>query len=177
MAKRFVENNVMRAISIICLLSVCISLSAQQQECKCCTEEFRQFDFWIGSWEVFDSTDALLGRNVIAVIQDSCVLRENWTSARSPYTGTSYNFYDPASETWSQTWIDNQGGSLQLKGGLVESTMQLLSSPSKDGQGRMVVNRITWTPLPDGTVRQQWDTKADEGAWTTLFDGIYKRAD
>ena len=175
MSKRFVENTAMRAISVICLLPICISLAAQQSDCKCCADEFRQFDFWVGSWEVYDSTEALLGTNIIDVIQDSCVLRENWTSARSAYTGTSYNFYDQASGTWIQTWIDNQGGSLQLQGGMVRSGMRMSSSPSRDDRGRNVINRITWTPLPDGTVRQHWQTKADDGPWTTLFDGIYKR--
>jgi hypothetical protein len=38
------------------------------------------------------------------------------------------------------------------------------------------LNRITWTPNPDGTVRQRWDQSTDSGAtWTTVFDGLYAR--
>lgn len=175
---RFALNTAMRAISILLILTFTITSNvyAQQSGCKCCTDEFRQFDFWVGSWIVYDSANAPLGTNVIDIIQDSCVLRENWKSARSPYTGTSYNFYNPATGSWTQSWVDNQGGSLLLRGGLVGSAMQMSSEPVEDNQGRMVVNRITWAPRPDGTVRQHWESSVDNGPWSTLFDGIYKRS-
>ena len=56
-----------------------------------------------------------------------------------------------------------------------------------DSQGRMVlsdatdsgsapIQRITWTPLPNGRVRQLWETSTDHGVtWTTAFDGLYGR--
>ena len=35
----------------------------------------------------------------------------------------------------------------------------------------------TWTPNPDGTVRQHWEISSDAGkSWTTAFDGLYRRA-
>ena len=38
------------------------------------------------------------------------------------------------------------------------------------------LHRITWTPLPDGSVRQHWEASQDAGAnWRTLFDGLYRR--
>ena len=38
------------------------------------------------------------------------------------------------------------------------------------------LNRITWTPNQDGTVRQHWENSRDEGAtWQTVFDGLYTR--
>ena len=38
------------------------------------------------------------------------------------------------------------------------------------------VQRITWTPLDDGRVRQHWEATTDGGkAWSTVFDGYYAR--
>jgi hypothetical protein len=39
-----------------------------------------------------------------------------------------------------------------------------------------VVQRITWTRLEDGRVRQLWESTADGGkTWTIAFDGYYRR--
>ena len=49
--------------------------------------------------------------------------------------------------------------------------------PPTEQAARGVRHRITWTPRPDGTVRQHWQTSLDGGAtWTTAFDGAYRRA-
>jgi hypothetical protein len=37
-----------------------------------------------------------------------------------------------------------------------------------------VVNRITWSPLDGGKVRQLWETSKDKGVtWQTTYDGLY----
>jgi len=39
-----------------------------------------------------------------------------------------------------------------------------------------VVNRITWTPNDDGSVRQLWEVlNVTENKWTIAFDGLYKK--
>jgi hypothetical protein len=38
-------------------------------------------------------------------------------------------------------------------------------------------SRITWTPLPDGRVRQLWEVSSDGGSsWAVSFDGYYERS-
>jgi hypothetical protein len=38
------------------------------------------------------------------------------------------------------------------------------------------VQRISWTRLEDGRVRQLWEATTDGGkTWTIAFDGLYKR--
>ena len=34
-------------------------------------------------------------------------------------------------------------------------------------------NRITWSRLEGGRVRQVWEQTADGKTWTVVFDGIY----
>ena len=42
--------------------------------------------------------------------------------------------------------------------------------------GAPVVQRISWTPEPDGRVRQMWQQSRDGGkTWTVAFDGWYRR--
>ena len=44
-------------------------------------------------------------------------------------------------------------------------------------RGTVKAFRGTWTPNPDGSVRQHFEISADDGAtWTTWFDGKYVRA-
>ncbi len=39
-------------------------------------------------------------------------------------------------------------------------------------------NRMTWTPLDNGYVRQHWEVTSDGGTtWSTAFDGEYHPAD
>ena len=154
---------------------ITFSAAAQTTPCPCCGPEYRRFDFWLGEWNVYTG-DTLAGTNRITLTQDSCLLREEWTSARSGYTGTSYNFYAAREKGWHQTWVDNQGGFLLLDGNFENGKMVLKSQPAPDRQGRMVINRVSWTPQENGTIRQHWEVSSDEGnSWRTVFDGRYKK--
>lgn len=166
-----------KSILLLGLLVVGLGLQAQEETkpCPCCTEAHRAFDFWEGSWEVYDANEKFLGGNEIISLQGQCILQENWTSGAGKYTGTSYNFYDSGNDEWNQIWIDNQGGHLKLKGNLEGNSMVMRSEVLPTGEGNTVLNQITWTPDNDGNVRQVWEISEDEGAtWKVVFDGIYK---
>jgi hypothetical protein len=43
--------------------------------------------------------------------------------------------------------------------------------------GTRQLEKITWTPNKDGTVRQVWLSSRDQGMrWASVFDGTYRRA-
>ena len=168
-------KTIIQAIIFSLFLGLCYPISLIAQSCPCCSEAFRQFDFWLGDWETYQNKN-LAGTNNIVLLQDSCVIQENWKSAKSNYTGTSYNFYDPITKKWHQTWVDNQGGYLLLNGTLINGSMILKSDPTKDVQGNVIINKVTWTPNADGTVRQLWEVSKDkEKTWNTVFDGLYRK--
>jgi hypothetical protein len=51
----------------------------------------------------------------------------------------------------------------------------VLSGEGKGTKGT-VINRITWTQLPEGKVKQQWETSTDTGtSWKTAFIGTYEK--
>jgi len=115
----------------------------------------------------------IAGHNRIELILDGRALQENWTG-NGGFTGTSLNLYDAAAKTWRQFWIDRAGGVLQLSGGLVDGSMVLEGSSTEDGT--TTIDRITWTPNADGSVRQFWEqSKDNRRTWTAAFDEFVSR--
>ena len=143
----------------------------------CNAAEHRQFDFWLGRWEVFTADGKKAGDNVIEAIDGGCALIERWRGGGG-FSGTSLNSWDGAAKQWRQHWIDSQGGLLRLAGRLDGQRMVLEGAePHPDKPGITRAQRIAWTPLPDGAVRQLWEQSDDQGvSWTVVFDGRYVRA-
>lgn len=164
----------MRTITIACGLLAAAQAAGQAPAPPakpCSAPEYRQFDFWLGDWDVENAAvPGRISRNRISSTNGGCTLLEQYT-APSGYAGSSLNFYDAARGVWHQTWIDNQGQPLYLEGGLQDGAMVLATTG--DAVDRQ---RITWTPLPDGRVRQHWEATQDGGrSWTTVFDGYYSK--
>ncbi len=146
----------------------------------CAAPEHRQFDFWLGEWDVFGPQDKVVGHSRIESILNGCVIAEHWTSGGNPPgagDGKSFNAYNAQTRQWEQFWVDAQGGRLILAGGLRNGAMVLEGTqPLADTKtGKHQRERITWTPLPDGSVRQLWESSVDDGgSWTVAFDGNYR---
>jgi hypothetical protein len=85
------------------------------------------------------------------------------------------NIYDAPRKRWHQTWVDDSGTLLILEGQLVGGKM-VLEGQTTGSDGLVVHQRITWTPNPDGSVRQLWESTDAKGAWSIAFDGEYTRA-
>jgi hypothetical protein len=143
--------------------------------CACCGEEYKQFDFWIGDWVVYANAE-MIGFNKITKIESDCVLRENWKSVVSSHSGTSYNFFDQNSKKWKHVWIGSDGKTLEVAGNYKDHKMTMVGTESSDDKGNSILNRITWTANPDGTVRQVWEQSRDGGqSYSVQFDGLYRR--
>jgi hypothetical protein len=141
--------------------------------------EAHQFDFWIGSWDVFLPDGRHVGTNRIDALFGGRVLAESWSGA-GDVLGRSLNSWDAARARWHQTWMDSGGSTLLLNGGLRGTAMVLEgTAPSEQAPGRTDRHRITWTPDPhNGEVRQLWEVSDDDGrTWTISFDGRYRRRD
>jgi hypothetical protein len=137
----------------------------------CSANEHRQFDFWVGEWDVYLPSGKKAGENRIAPIAGGCALLEEW-SGDGGFTGKSLNIYDANDGQWHQTWVDSSGALLMLAGGIQRKSMIMTSAPEAKGD----LQRISWSPAPDMSVRQLWESSADGGrSWTTVFDGRYVR--
>ena len=135
----------------------------------CQSAEHRQFDFWLGEWEVFLPGGKKAGDSRIESIAAGCALLENW-SGNGGFSGKSLNSYDSEDKRWHQSWVDSSGSRLELVGSYADKRMVLSSAPGS------TVQRIAWSVNDDGSVRQLWESSSDEGkTWAVQFDGKYVR--
>lgn len=159
---------------VVLLLAMPFAFAAGQRAPACTGDEHRQFDYWLGDWNVFNAEGKKIGENRITSEQDGCVLHEHWVDMRGG-TGESFNIYDRRRGVWHQTWVAASGNLLLLEGGLQNGTM-VLSGEQVMPDGKIVHNRISWIAQDDGSVHQVWDQSLDGGeTWSTEFLGIYRR--
>ncbi len=142
------------------------------------TVENRQFDFWIGEWNVVVSgTEApQVGSSKIELILNQCVVLENWTSARSPYAGKSFNIYNTDLKRWEQFWVDNIGGTIFFHGNLQNGVMDYWMDDVRQPDGKMLRRHLQFFKLDADTVRQFSQGSNDGGkTWSAEYDFTYRR--
>lgn len=162
--------------SLISIPAITVAQSREDKRPDCSASEYRQFDFWIGAWEVFDTTGAKIGSNTIVPILKGCVLRESWLDTDGN-AGESYSAYDRIPGSWHQTWVDERGDVWKIDGGLRGSSMEMTRrAPSLRVPGLELQYRWSWIPVDSQSVRQIEYVSRDSGrTWTTAFNGLYKR--
>jgi hypothetical protein len=154
----------------------------------CTGPQHRQFDFWVGEWDVVpnpDTTPPQQGgptprepaRSVIEKTQGGCVILETWDD-RQGGTGQSFNIYDRVSLQWHQVWVSNTGDLHFYHGGLQNGRMVYMGEvplgPGARVQGRRTV-RLTFEALGPDKVRQFSESLNADGTWSTSYDLIYTR--
>jgi hypothetical protein len=171
----------MRVLLLLCAALCAASEPLMSADDPCARAEARQFDFWLGDWDVVappgaPNAGALLGRNRIERVANGCGLAEHWRGA-SGFDGTSLNAWDPAQRVWRQFWVGRDGVVLRLEGGLDGGDM-LLQGTLPGADGRPQRQRIRWSPRAGGGLTQHWEISDDDGAtWQTSFLGVYRRRD
>ena len=139
-------------------------------------EQFSEFDFWVGKWDVHVASGAVAGHNEITREQRSCVLIENWTSATGG-GGMSINYVDKIAGEWVQVWNDASGGQINIRGGMTEEGMLLTGTIHDVASAQTKPFRGLWTSLEDGRVRQYFEQSDDDGeTWVPWFEGFYTRS-
>lgn len=136
------------------------------------TPEYRQFDFWVGEWAPQNKAGNTVGSSSIQLILGDCVIFENWNTTLQ--SGKSFSIYDSTDHKWHQSWVTDHGVRTEYEGGLVDGKMVLVAKTAAGGKETM--QRMTYSRLPNGDVRQYGDTSADGGkTWTPSFDFTYVR--
>jgi len=137
--------------------------------------ELRQFDFWVGTWDVYSPSGQKVGTNRIEKLERGYLLLENWASVGNS-TGKSMNYYDASEKKWKQLWVDAGGDIIKTAGRFERGAMRLRGEHIfKTGKKRPF--KLTFTPNADGSVRQLCEESTDGGkTFKTWFDGKYVRA-
>ncbi len=140
----------------------------------CAGAPYRAFDFWIGQWTLTNPGGASGGSNTITVEAGGCAIFEDYVNPQANLTpGRSISFYNPVTDRWYQTYVDNGGNIARLAStswaaGAIVTESELLA-PS-------VYRRVTWTLLGNGTVRQFSEYTLNGGSsFTTEYDLTYTR--
>jgi Tetratricopeptide repeat len=140
----------------------------------CTTPEYRQFDFWIGDWDVQVQGQSA-GHNLVTLEQEGCLLVEHWKASTGGQTGTSFNYYDVRDKKWHQLYLDNSGNAgafPAMAGALVAGKMVLITDTAVSP-----VSRWTWYVVSPGKVRQMGEQSTDgQKTWNTTWDSVYVKA-
>lgn len=176
-----------RVLAVLLAVGVTIPASSQDADDEAevsrpatpsCTTDaapYRDFDFWIGDWDVFDpDTGRKIGENRITRREQGCLIVEHWESVGGG-TGMSMNFYDPLQGAWRQVW-QSSAGFIDYSGGLDdEGRMVLEGTIHYNAAGNAQPFRGRWTPRDNGTVLQEfWQQSPESGDWSVWFVGEYR---
>ena len=164
------------------LLSLLAGLAAAQAAAPpppppaCTAAEHRQFDFWVGRWDVYPTgTGRLVAHSLIERLYNDCVIRENWMPLRGG-GGSSLNAWRPAERIWRQTWTDSANNWVEFTGG-IEGEAMVLTARASGANGAEMLSRMTYTRGAGGSVRQVGAQSADGGTtWTPQYDFTYRPA-
>jgi hypothetical protein len=145
---------------------------------SCTAAEHRQFDFWVGRWDVYPKKmpQKLVAHSFVEKLYSGCAIRENWMPIVAGRDGGSLNSYRPVEGVWRQMWADTSGAWVEFTGKWNGAAMVLEGTwPQPDHPKQRT--RMTYKPLPDGSVEQSGESSDDEGkTWQPSFDLIYRPA-
>ena len=175
----------MTAARTLATLAACLSIaaSALAQAASapatqgCASPESRQFDFWVGKWDVYPAAkpDHATASSLIEKLYAGCAIRENWMPKQGN-EGGSLNSYVSEDQQWHQTWVDATGSRAEFSGGWNGKAMVLEGVWPQPGHPKQRT-RMTYTPHADGSVEQAGASSDDDGkTWQPSFDLIYRPA-
>jgi hypothetical protein len=156
---------------------VALAKQVQHNAAPCDDIQFKQFDFWIGDWDVASAADGVhRGASHISKEMSGCVVWENWTSAGSPYFGKSYNTWNPNLKRWEQYWVDTSAGVMFFHGELKDKVMDYWTDDVPQAGGGTLLRHLQFFNLGPDKVRQFSQGSNDRGkTWHTEYDFIYTR--
>lgn len=165
-----------RFVTRLACIAVLVPMTAESQQPTACSAwPYRQFDFWLGDWEVTNAQGTVVGTNTIRKILNGCVLHEHWRGADGG-SGQSHNIYNLQTGKWHQSWVDDNGQLLLLDGGLDDQGRMVLRGETVSEEGASVIDEIAWGRAEGGRVRQIWRKSTDGGAnWQVVFNGLYTK--
>jgi hypothetical protein len=136
----------------------------------------RRFDFWIGEWNVENRAGQAAGRSSVQAVSGGCGLLENWTAPNGS-TGKSLNTYNPELGRWQQFWVGQFGAVTEYRDSEWRGDTLTFHATSHGTAGKEMLLRLSFNPLPDGSVRQFGEQSADDGkTWTVAYELFYRRS-
>jgi hypothetical protein len=173
-------------VTLALLLAASVLATGQQttsttaQSKPCSEPEQKQFEFWVGDWELTwpgdNAGETGHGTNSIKRVLDGCVVEENFSGGDSMHLrGRSVSTFDARAGKWKQTWVDNEGGYLDFIGEFQNGQM-ILSREATRPDGTKVIQRMVWKNITANELDWSWEASKDGGkTWTVNWPIHYKR--
>jgi len=157
-------------------LHSCYSVALYAQTSRlppCSAPAYRQFDFWLGEWDVFEPGGSNKeAQATVSRIQSGCGLREQYNGTGGS-GGESLTMYDPSAAEWQQTWLSSHGQVVVIHGNMNGDAMILSGTDHSGGASRLV--RGVWKPDSLG-VKETAERSSDGGkTWTPWFDLSFRK--
>jgi hypothetical protein len=147
----------------------------------CATDSnYQRLAFWIGDWEVVDSTGAHYANQRIHTVVDGCAFVAEWTG-RVGDKGMSVSAFDERAGMWKQVYVSNQvpgpsgvpvrRSDPSYAGPGIRFIPLIESSPDQPSRSRVTI--LPWT---DGRVLQLFEDSSDGGkTWRTVFKAEHRK--
>ena len=131
----------------------------------------KQFDFWLGEWDVTWGDDGKATNHVLRIMNDH-IIQENFSSTE--LKGMSVSSYDRERGVWCQTWVDNNGTYLDFTGKFEDGKMTLVRDAIV--RGEKCKQRMVWYNIESNQFDWNWERSDDHGkTWNVLWEIKYKR--
>jgi hypothetical protein len=143
----------------------------------CSASEARQFDFWLGDWELSwtdKDGNAKKGSNRVSKLFGECNIKEEFSDAKGEFKGTSVSTYIPFEKKWKQTWVDNNGAYLDFAGEYKDGKMILSRKAQRDG--KEYLQRMIFYDIAKNSLSWNWERSDDGGkSWAVVWKISYSR--
>jgi hypothetical protein len=159
----------------------------------CASPEARQFDFWIGEWNINQKILQADGRwlklgatTKVSPALDGCALIEHWEGQVlffwegmkevQQLRGLSVRSFDPKTGKWSIYWMDTRNPRFGVfEGGFIDGKGEFVRTGTTS-DGRPLLSRITFSGISTNAV--EWDLAVSSNmgkAWQTLWQMEMRR--
>lgn len=131
-----------------------------------------QFSFLLGSWNVYDEENELIGISNVRQEMNGCSIHEEFSGEGWP-SSQSCSHFDPMTKTWHQTWTAASGEVIHYEGEFTDGKI-LMEGRISNSAGPWGLSRMTLKPMPNRAVYQKIEKSTDGGAsWLTVCEGTY----
>src|SRR5271166_1152942 len=107
----------------------------------CASPENRQFDYWLGNWNIGAAGSSGNARSTVTLSLDKCLVVENWDGGRG-HSGQNIFGYSADDKSWYGMFADNEGRVHVFTSGKVSSGSAEFEGTNRGANGENVLNRV-----------------------------------
>lgn len=142
------------------------------QDCK--ASEYRLLDFAVGSFTMHTAKGQLAGHLRFQEKLEGCAIAGYWAGSQGGQ-GEVNLYFDRSDGRWHQLYLADDGWVLHFSGQF-EGHSLVMTGLNTFADGRRGLQRMSWSMLPDGRLRQFWEISLNDGkSWETLFETLGNR--